>query len=130
MPRRSIGGAMARLAVFDRKALSFILLAPILLGPTLLGPALEAQVITTIAGTNSIGPPDGTPALQAPVGPNLLTEDPQGNIYFLDQNTLIMKISTQGRVSRFAGNGIPGYSGDGGPAVEASINRPEGLFAD
>ena len=111
---------MARMNVWDGRALVFALLAT----------QLGAQVITTIAGTSSIGPPDGTPALQAPVGPNLLTEDPQGNIYFLDQNTLIMKISPQGLVSRFAGNGILGYSGDGGPAVDASLNRPEGVFAD
>ena len=91
---------------------------------------LSGQVITTLAGTNSLGPADGTPALQASIGPNLVTADPQGNIYFIDQNTLVMKISAQGMVSRFAGNGIRGYSGDGGPAINASLNGPSGIYAD
>ena len=91
---------------------------------------MAGQVITTLAGTNSLGPPDGTPALQASIGPNLVTADPQGNIYFVDQNTLVMKISAQGSVSRFAGNGIRGYSGDGGPAIDASLNGPSGIYAD
>ncbi len=95
-----------------------------------LGLPLSGQVITTLAGTNSLGPPDGTPALQAAVGPNLVTSDPQGNIYFIDQNTLVMKISAQGGISRFAGNGIRGFSGDGGPAIDASVNQPSGIYAD
>jgi sugar lactone lactonase YvrE len=91
---------------------------------------LKGQVITTLAGTNSLGPPDGTTALQAAIGPNLVTADSQGNIYFIDQNTLVMKISVQGKVSRFAGNGIRGYSGDGGPSIDASLNGPSGIYAD
>lgn len=95
-----------------------------------LGMQLSGQAITTLAGTNSLGPPDGTSALTAAVGPNLVTADPQGNIYFIDQNTLVMKISPQGNISRFAGNGIRGYSGDGGPAIDASLNGPSGIYAD
>lgn len=95
-----------------------------------LGLPLSGQVITTLAGTNSLGPPNGTPALQAAIGPNLVTSDPQGNIYFIDQNTLVMKISAQGSISRFAGNGIRGFSGDGGPAIDASVNGPSGIYAD
>lgn len=95
-----------------------------------LGLQLTGHVITTLAGTNSLGPPDGTPTLQAAIGPNLVTSDPQGNIYFIDQNTLVLKISAQGAISRFAGNGIRGYSGDGGPAIDASVNGPSGIYAD
>lgn len=91
---------------------------------------LGGQVMTTFAGANNQGPPNGTPALQASIGPNLVTADTQGNIYFIDQDTLVMKISAQGNISRFAGNGIRGYSGDGGPAVNASVNGPSGIFAD
>jgi hypothetical protein len=32
-----------------------------------------------------------------------------------------------GIISTFAGNGSPAFSGDGGPAREASLNRPAGL---
>lgn len=95
-----------------------------------LGAQVAGQVMTTLAGTNSLGPPDGTAALQGAIGPNLVTADSQGNIYFIDQNTLVMKVSAQGKISRFAGNGIRGYSGDGGPAVDASVNGPSGIYAD
>jgi trimeric autotransporter adhesin len=91
---------------------------------------LAGQIIVTLAGTNSLGPPEGTPALQASIGPNLVTADPQGNIYYIDVNTLVMKITPQGKVMRFAGNGIRGFSGDGGPAINASVNGPSGIFAD
>lgn len=57
--------------------------------------------------------------------------DKQGNLYFADvTNNLIRVIDPQGIVHRFAGvppvNGVPqgGYSGDGGPALEAKLNHP------
>jgi len=37
---------------------------------------------------------------------------------------------SQGVITTFAGNGTAGYSGDGGPAAQAMINRVVGLAAD
>lgn len=91
---------------------------------------MNGQIITTLAGTISLGPPDGTAALGANIGPKFLTADAQGNVYFIDENTLVMKVSAAGVVSHFAGNGFRGYSGDGGPAVDASINPLAGIYAD
>jgi len=60
--------------------------------------------------------------------------DKQGNLYFADvANNLIRMIDPQGMVHRFAGlppvagKPQPGYSGDGGPALEAKLNHPVDL---
>jgi len=36
----------------------------------------------------------------------------------------------KGRIYRFAGTGVPGYSGDGGLACSAKLNGPAGLAID
>ena len=57
--------------------------------------------------------------------------DQKGNIYFSrrDHNT-IHKIDPQGRLTLLAGTGAAGYSGDNGPAVNATLRIPAGLAAD
>lgn len=54
--------------------------------------------------------------------------DKQGNLYFADTtNNLIRMIDPQGMVHRVAGNPPPaaaGYGGDGGPALQATLNHP------
>lgn len=60
--------------------------------------------------------------------------DPEGNLYFADSgNNLIRMIDTDGMVHRVAGqapvDGAPqgGYAGDGGPAIDATLNFPVDL---
>ena len=51
--------------------------------------------------------------------------DDQGNIFIADHyNHRIRKIDTNGTISTVAGNGTPGFSGDGGTATAASIRYP------
>ncbi|MBW1817714.1 MAG: hypothetical protein JRJ60_11210, partial [Deltaproteobacteria bacterium] len=45
-------------------------------------------------------------------------------------NHRIRKVDTQGIITTVAGNGIGGYSGDGGPATQARLNSPYGMAAD
>jgi alpha-tubulin suppressor-like RCC1 family protein/sugar lactone lactonase YvrE len=90
-------------------------------------------VITTVAGNGESGySGDGGPALLANLnGPSGLTVDAAGNIYISDtSNHRIRKVDASGMITTVAGNGTLGYSGDGGPAVVASLNSPRGLSVD
>jgi sugar lactone lactonase YvrE len=87
-------------------------------------------VISTAAG----GAPPPTPvgALGASVGaPQGVATDFAGNIYF-SSNALnsVFKLDANGVMTRVAGNGRPGYSGDSGPATSAELNNPRGLALD
>src|SRR5262249_12138812 len=94
---------------------------------------LAAQpLITTVAGTDFVFRADGKPALQAPIGGVAgITVDPAGNLYFIDQNnSMVMKVTADGTLHVIAGNGIGGFSGDGGPATSAAIYPGGGLAVD
>ena len=44
---------------------------------------------------------------------------------------MIREVNAQtGDITTIAGNGTPGYSGDGGPATAAVLNSPEGVAVD
>ena len=90
-------------------------------------------IITTIAGNGTMGfSGDGGPAVSAELGnPDGIALDAAGNIYIADQtNNRIRMINTSGIISTIAGNGTIGYTGDGGPATNARIHQPGGVFAD
>jgi uncharacterized protein (TIGR03437 family) len=75
---------------------------------------------------------DGGPAalaqFDAPAG---LAYDSKGNLFVADsQNNRIRKISPDGIVTTVAGNALPGFAGDGGPATSAELNRPTGVAVD
>ena len=77
---------------------------------------------------------DGGPALSARLGqPYGQAADPAGrmaydrvgNLFFADtENNRIRKVDTAGVITTIAGTGTAGFSGDGGPAAQAQINRP------
>lgn len=79
----------------------------------------SAGVITTVAGGGSAFG-DGGPATGAMVFPGSVTTDAAGNMY-ISQGASIRKVDTAGIISTVAGNGLPGYSGDGGPAIGATF---------
>jgi sugar lactone lactonase YvrE len=58
--------------------------------------------------------------------------DGTGNIFIPDQwNHALRRVdATTGIITTIAGTGSPGYSGDGGPATEAKLNQPTGVFVD
>jgi trimeric autotransporter adhesin len=91
------------------------------------------QIITTTAGTGiSTFNGDGIPATDANMsGPNGLVVDKYGNLYISSYGDCrIRKVSVSGIISTFAGNGTPGFSGDGGMATDARIDHPKGISID
>jgi len=87
--------------------------------------AQKTQVITTVAGGGPVG--DGGPAKNAILAsPSLVNLDADGNYFISDQvNNRIRRVDARtGLITTVAGNGIAGYSGDGGPATSASISTP------
>lgn len=73
---------------------------------------------------------DGGPALSASFNlPHELRFDKDGHLYVVDMtNHAIRKIDSKTQIiSTIAGNGQPGYSGDGGLAHEAMLNKPHSI---
>jgi sugar lactone lactonase YvrE len=58
-----------------------------------------------------------------------LALDAAGNLIFSDYNYL-RKLGTNGLLTPLAGTGYGDYSGDGGPATQASLDGPSGVAAD
>src|ERR1051326_8182301 len=92
----------------------------------------QAQVITTVVGTNPVFPGGSVPAATAPLKtPTGVALDSAGNLYAADvDNHIVARISTNGILTVIAGNGRAGFSGDGGPGTGASLNRPTGVALD
>lgn len=89
--------------------------------------------ITTIAGTGEQGfSPDGTPARSARIDtPWALEVDLRDRVLIAESaNHIVRRIEDDGTLVTIAGSGVRGFSGDGGPATEARLNHPEGLFVD
>jgi sugar lactone lactonase YvrE len=89
--------------------------------------------ITTIAGTGVSGfAGDGGPATAARFNwVSHVLADSAVNVYLSDRNNFrIRKISASGIVTTIAGNGIRGFSGDGGAATAAMLHSPGELALD
>jgi sugar lactone lactonase YvrE len=86
-----------------------------------------AGVISTLAGNgNKTFAGDGAAATNASLaGPRGLSVDTLGNIYVADSdNNRIRLIAKTGTITTLAGNGSQGFTGDGGPAVNATLDTP------
>jgi len=90
--------------------------------------------MTAFAGTND--PPfthlgDGGPATDAYITISELAVDASGNVYIADAGQgRIRRVSTSGIITTVAGSASMNYSGDGGPATSAGLNRPSGVAVD
>jgi sugar lactone lactonase YvrE len=95
----------------------------------------RSGLITTVAGPPAMG--EGTNVTGANAlrlrGANALAIDDQDNLYVGGGNGrhfMVTKISPSGEVTRVAGTGRPGFSGDGGPALEAELSWVYDLAVD
>jgi sugar lactone lactonase YvrE len=90
--------------------------------------SLVNVVGTGFSGYSGDDGPATQSQLKVPAG---LTFDSKGNLYIADRgNHRVRKINKKGIITTFAGNGTAGFSGDGGPATQASLNLPSGLAVD
>lgn len=90
-------------------------------------------IIITVAGNGTQGySGDNGPATSAELtAPVSIAIDSKNNLYISDTgNNVIRKVTVTGVITTVAGNGAPGYSGDGGPATSAKLHSPAALALD
>jgi hypothetical protein len=75
---------------------------------------------------------DGGPATSASLdNPSGIAVDAGGNLFIADERNLrIRRVDSSGIISTVAGNGLPGFGGDGGPATSATLAGPGGVVVD
>jgi hypothetical protein len=93
-------------------------------------------VIHRIAGTGIAGlgyaGPSGFPATLSSLDhPQDVAVNAQGDVYIADTyNNRVVELTTQGQIVDVAGDGVAGYSGDGGLGAFAELNEPTGVAVD
>lgn len=92
------------------------------------------RLIDTIAGNGeSTYSGDSGDAQDATIfHPHNVVVDTAGNLYFSDtENHRVRRVNAgTGVIETVVGNGIPGFSGDGGKGIHAQLQWPEGLALD
>jgi sugar lactone lactonase YvrE len=96
--------------------------------------ASNSPNIYTFAGDGVLGyNGDGELATSAELNGSVqMAMDTNGNVYLADgYNHRIRKVfASTGTIATVAGNGTSGYSGDGGPAIDAELENPNGVAID
>jgi sugar lactone lactonase YvrE len=95
---------------------------------------LETRRTTVIAGNGQKGyAGDGGSAIAAALNmPHEIQFDSAGNMYIAERdNHVVRKVEAKtGTISTFAGTGVAGFSGDGGPAAQAQLRQPHSIAVD
>ncbi len=90
--------------------------------------AIFPQTVRTVAGTGEAGfAGDGGPGARARLANTYgVAIGPDSALYICEvDNHRVRRLELEtGTISTVAGNGEQGYSGDGGPALKASLNEP------
>ena len=93
----------------------------------------QGQIITTVAGNGTYGySGNGGMATSAQLAWQMgVIADNAGNIYIGDHdNNVVRKVNSAGIITNFAGNGVLGYTGDGGLATSAQLYHPSWMGFD
>ena len=88
-----------------------------------------AGVITRVAGTGTAGNSgDDGLATVAELVPRSVAVTADGGFLIADNSSnVVRKVSAAGLITRVAGTGTPGDTGDDGPATLAELNEPLGV---
>lgn len=118
---RQLHSGTAVRALVKQYALSLVLVAH---------PAAAQLMVTTVAGSGTVGTLDGPSATAQFNGPHGVAVDSQGNCYVVDtNNSSIRRISPTGVVTKIAGDGGAGYI-DSYNALFGELNGPNNLVLD
>jgi streptogramin lyase len=95
---------------------------------------MKTGTISTFAGTGKAGDtPDGSPIEGTPLkGPRSLDFDKEGNLWLATrEGNQVFKFDLKaGKIHHIAGTGKGGFTGHGGPALEATLSGPKGISVD
>ena len=96
--------------------------------------AVATALVNTVAGNGTRGyTGDNGAGTAAEISqPDGLALDAAGNLYFSDSGNNVVRVvnGSTGVITTVVGNGIAGFSGDGGAATSASLNNPRGIAFD
>jgi DNA-binding beta-propeller fold protein YncE len=93
----------------------------------------RSGIVETVAGNGKKGiPVDGTSAKESPlVDPRAVVPDREGGFYILERSgNSLRHVDASGAIKTVAGTGKAGLSGDGGPALAATLNGPKHACLD
>ncbi len=96
---------------------------------------ISSGIISTVAGIHGVFTPELTngTATSVPISyPTDVACDVNGNVYISDVGTGVIRELTpsNGNETMLAGNGLPGFDGDGGQALNAELNYPFAVALD
>jgi trimeric autotransporter adhesin len=93
---------------------------------------ISGGAIVTVAGNGTHGfGGDNGPATSALLNsPKGVAVDAAANLYIADTGNNRIRSVSAGVISTVAGNGVLGFTGDNGPAVNAQLNVPNGIALD
>jgi len=90
--------------------------------------AISTAAGKEISGVSGDGGPATSAQLDHPLG---VAVDAAGNLFIADySNNRVREVTPDGLISTAAGNGAQGFSGDGGSATSAQLNKPRGVAVD
>ena len=92
----------------------------------------QAQVITTYAGANRTFSGDRQQATSLFLSKiSTVTLDSSGNpVFAVPYRNVVLRVNPDGTLTRLAGTGNPGFSGDGAKATNATLKTPHGAAFD
>lgn len=94
--------------------------------------AKPGELLLVAGGSDGPTLGNGRPALQSELSdPEGVAVSSNGDVYIADANdNEVRVVLPDGRIYAFAGDGVPGYKGNGGPAVDAELDHPTGVAVD